>query len=130
MRVQQVSVFLENRPGRLAHLLQVLEDADINIRAISIAETADFGIVRLLLPDTRRSLEAIRAAGMTARVSEVLPVNIDDKPGSLLENVVKPLADAGINIEYLYAFASREPGRATIVLKVDNIDKAEEILGG
>jgi len=128
MRMKQVSVFVENRPGRLKLLLETLAKAEINIRALSIADTADFGIVRMILSDTEKGLEVIRDAGLAASTNEVLRVEIPDQPGGLLKTVVEPLAAAGINVEYVYAFADRPLENAMVVLKVGNIDAAEKLI--
>ncbi len=129
MRMKQVSVFIENRPGRLKVLLEELSKAGINLRALSIADTADFGIVRMILSDTEQGLEAVRAAGFAASTHDVLRVEISDQPGGLLKAVAEPLAAAGINVEYVYAFAERPLENAMVVLKVDNVDAAEKLLG-
>jgi hypothetical protein len=126
--MKQVSVFVENRPGRLKLLLETLAKAEINIRALSIADTADFGIVRMILSDTEKGLEVIRDAGLAASTNEVLRVEIPDQPGGLLKTVVEPLAAAGINVEYVYAFADRPLENAMVVLKVGNIDAAEKLI--
>ena len=128
MRMKQVSVFAENRPGRLKTLLSVLNKAEINIRALSIADTADFGIVRMILSDTEKGLEAVRAAGFAASTNDVLRVEIPDEPGGLLRAVAEPLAAAGINLEYVYAFADNPEKHAMVVLKVGDIDAAERLL--
>ncbi|HEX9014572.1 MAG TPA: ACT domain-containing protein [Chloroflexota bacterium] len=128
MRMKQVSVFAENRPGRLKTLLEVLSRAEVNIRALSIADTADFGIVRMILSDTDRGLDAIRAAGFAASTNDVLRVEIPDQPGGLLKTVAEPLAAAGVNVEYVYAFADRPEEHAMVVLKVGDIDAAERLL--
>ena len=130
MRLKQVSAFVENKPGRLAEMLQVLKDAGVNIRALSVADTADFGVIRMILSDTEKGLEVLRGAGVTARSSDVLRVEVPDVPGGLLEHVARPLNDGGVSIEYLYAFVDPAPGKATVVLKADNIEKALRILGG
>lgn len=128
MRMKQVSVFAENRAGRLKTLLAVLARAEINIRALSIADTADFGIVRMILSDTDGGLEAIRAAGFAASTNDVLRVEVPDQPGGLLQAVAEPLAAAGVNIEYVYAFADNPEKHAMVVLKVGDIDAAERLL--
>lgn len=129
MRMKQVSVFVENRPGRLKVLLEALARAEINIRALSIADTADFGIVRMILSDTEKGLEAVRAAGFAASTNEVLRVEVSDQPGGLLKAVAEPLATAGVNVEYVYAFADRPLEHAVVVLKVGDIDAAEKLIG-
>ena len=129
MRMKQVSVFVENRPGRLKLLLEALAKADINIRALSIADTADFGIVRMILSDTEKGLEVIREAGLAVSTNDVLRVEVSDQPGGLLKAVAEPLAAAGINVEYVYAFADRPLEHAMVVLKVGDINAAEKLIG-
>lgn len=128
MKMKQVSVFVENRPGRLKLLMEVLYRVGINIRALSIADTADFGIVRMILSDTELGLEAIRAAGFAASTNDVLRVEVSDQPGGLLKAIAEPLSAAGINVEYVYAFAERPQENAVVVLKVGDIDAAEKII--
>jgi hypothetical protein len=129
VRIKQVSVFVENQPGRLVEMLQALKEHQINISALSVADTIDFGIVRLVVSDVDKGLEALRRAGFTARVTEVLQAVVPDTPGGLVAHVVEPLAKAGMNIEYVYAFVDPAPGTATVVLKVRDLDKAEQIIG-
>ncbi|MHB1160436.1 MAG: ACT domain-containing protein [Chloroflexota bacterium] len=129
MRMKQVSVFVENRSGRLKLLLETLSKADINIRALSIADTADFGIVRMILSDTERGIEVIREAGLAVSTNDVLRVEVSDQPGGLLKAVAEPLAAAGINVEYVYAFADRPLEHAMVVLKVGDIGAAEKLIG-
>ena len=128
MRVTQISVFLENRPGRLAHLLQVLSEAEVNLRALSVADTSDFGIVRLIVDDVDSALQAVRQADLTAATTPVLRAEIPDAPGALQQNVVDPLAEAGVNIEYMYAYGGRISKTAVVILKVDNLEKAIQTL--
>ena len=130
MKVTQISVFLENRPGRLAYLLRVLSDAKINLRALSLSDTADFGIARAIVTDTAAALQAITRAGLTAATTEALRVEVSDVPGALETAIVEPLAEAGVNIEYMYGYSERPLERAVIVLKVDNLVKAEQALKG
>ncbi len=128
MKVTQISVFLENRPGRLAHLLQVLSDAKVNLRALSLADTADFGIARAIVTDTEAAMKAIRQAGLTAATTEVLRVEVPDVPGGLDKQIVEPLAHAGVNVEYMYAHSERAGEKAVVVMKVDNLEKAQKAL--
>lgn len=129
MRIKQVSVFVANEPGRLVDMLKPLADKQINIQAMSVAETTDFGIVRLVVSDTEKAVKALREAQFTARVNEVLAYEMPDVPGGLLKTVAEPLAKAGINVEYFYAFIHSQVGKAMVVLKVDDLDRAEKILG-
>lgn len=129
MKIEQVSVFLENQPGRLVAMLEALEKAGISLRALMISETADFGIVRMVLPDAARGVEALKRAGFTTRVDWILSAEIPDVPGGLLKTVAEPLAKAGVNLKYFYAYI--EPGanhRAMVVLKPDNLEKAEKVI--
>lgn len=128
MRVTQISVFLENRPGRLANLLQVLAAAKVNLRALSLADTADFGIARIIVADTAAAIAAIQRAGLTAATTEVLRVEVPDAPGALENTIVAPLAQAGVNIEYLYAHSERPTDKAEVIMKVDRLEKAEQVL--
>jgi hypothetical protein len=128
MRAKQVSVFAENRPGRLSSLLAALADAAVDIRALSIAETTDFGIVRLILSDTEKGRQALRDADFTNSVNDVLAVQVPDRPGGFLKTVVEPLTAAGVNIEYVYAFADNPSQHALVVLKVSDHDRAEGLI--
>jgi hypothetical protein len=128
MKVTQISVFLENQPGRLAHLLNVLSDAQVNLQALSVADSADFGVVRLIVSDTDAAMRAMRDAGLTAVTTKVLRVEIPDVAGGLLRSVMEPLAQAGVNIEYTYAYSERTQDKAVVVLKVDDLEKAEQAL--
>lgn len=128
MKIKQVSVFVENQAGRLFAMLQALERARINMRALSVSETAEFGIVRMVLDNPDAGAEALRNAGYTVRQDWVLSCEIPDVPGGLLKTVAAPLAKAGVNIAYFYAFMEPVPGKARMVLKVDDIEKAEKVL--
>ena len=128
MKTKQVSVFVENKPGRLVAMLDALKAENMNIRALCIAEGADFGIVRMILSDPAKGVEAMRKAGFTITETTVLQAEMPDQPGGLLDTVAKPLAEAGINLEYFYAFIDPSPGKANIVLKVSDPDRAEKVL--
>lgn len=128
MIIQQISVFLENRTGTLAEVLATLYENNINIRAMSVAETADFGILRFIVNQPEKVEQVLRKAQFALRVTPVLTMVLDDSPGSLLDRIEK-LSSAGINIEYFYAFAVVGTERARIVLKVDALQEAEQLLG-
>ena len=128
MRVEQISVFIENQPGRLVAVLEALEKAQISIRALSISESGEFGIVRMILPHAEKSQESLRQAGFTTRIDTILNYTMPDVSGGLLNNVVKPLFDAGVNLKYFYAYADPANNRAMVVLKPDDLDKAEDVL--
>jgi hypothetical protein len=128
MRIKQVSVFVGNEAGRLVEMLTPLARGQIDILALSVADSADFGIVRLVVSDTEKAVSALRKAGFTLRVNEVLSYQVPDVPGGLLKTVVEPLARAGVNLEYFYAFIQSEAGKATVVLKASDLDRAEAVL--
>ncbi len=128
MRVTQVSAFLENRPGRLLYLLNVLAEAEINLIAHNIVDASDFGIVHLLVDDAEHAVGAIRDAGITCSKTHVLALNVPDEPGAFVRRVLEPLAQAGVNIEYSYAYAACDAPSARIVVKLDDTERGETIL--
>lgn len=129
MRIKQVSVFVENQPGRLVAILEPLEKRGISIRALSISESAEFGIVRMILDNAEEGLKALRQAGFTTRMDWILSAEIPDVSGGLLNSVARPLAEAGINLEYFYAYIEQAAGdKAMVVLKTDDLEKAEQVL--
>lgn len=129
MRIKQVSVFVENEAGRLESILEALQREEINIHALSVSDTAEFGIVRMVLDNPDKGLDALRQSGFTTRVDWMLSAYIPDVPGGLLSSVAKPMAEAGINIKYFYAYIGQAgENRALVVLKPDDLEKAEEVL--
>lgn len=130
MRIKQVSVFVENECGRLEAILEALQREKINIRALSVSESAEFGIVRMILDNPEEGLQALRQSGFTTRIDWMLSVEIPDVPGGLLNSVAKPMARAGINIKYFYAYIEQVGEKKAMVLfKPDDLEKAEEVLG-
>jgi hypothetical protein len=128
VRIRQLSVFVENQPGRLVAMLEILENKQISIRALSISETAEFGIVRMIVASPEEGLEALRQAGFTTRMDWILSAEIPDVPGGLLNSVARPLSDAGVNLKYFYAYIEPSTDKAMVVLKTDDLEKAEKIL--
>ncbi len=124
--IRQISVFIQNDSGRLAHVLKTLKDADINIRSLTIAETADYGIMRLILQDTDKGLEALKNAKIMANETNVMAVEIPDKPGGL-SKLTDLLADANIDIEYAYSFLPQNTSNAIIIFKVKDEDEQKVI---
>lgn len=129
MIIQQLSVFVENRPGTLADVLRVLKEHGINLRALSVADTADFGILRIVVNEPEKVEQTLRSAGYAVKSTAVLTLTVDDTPGGLMIQLDK-LSNAGINVEYLYAFASTSVTEARVVIKVDNLEHAESIING
>lgn len=127
MKVKQISIFLENKYGRLAQVTRVLGDSDINIRALSIADTTDFGILRLIVNEPDKAYEVLKAAGFTVSTTDVIAVEVPDRPGGLAD-VLEVLQESNINIEYLYAFLQKASNAALVVFRVEQLDRAIEAL--
>ena len=127
MQIQQLSIFVENKCGRLAEITEILGQAWVDIRAISVADTSDFGILRLIVDKPKEAVEALRAANLTVSLTSVIAVGIDDKPGEFAK-AMRVLADGEIGVEYMYAFISRDKGKAYVILRVLESDKAVECL--
>jgi hypothetical protein len=127
MEIKQISVFLENNAGRLGEVTKALADGGINLRAISIADTADFGILRLIVDNDEKALEALTGAGFTTRITSVAAVEIEDKPGSLAA-VMDLFRKTSVNIEYLYASLEGKEGKAVVIFKLEDHDKGLKII--
>ncbi len=127
MQLKQLSVFLENRTGRLAEVTRTLGDAGVNIRALSVADTSDFGILRLLVDKPKEAVDALNGVGLTVRLTEVVAVEIVDRPGGLA-TVLSLLQGSSINVEYMYAFMERHRENAILVFRFENPQKAISIL--
>ena len=127
MQIKQISVFLENNAGRLGEVTRVLADANINIRAISIADTADFGILRLIVDKSGEAIDALAKGGFTTRLSDVVAVEIGDTPGSLAR-VMELFQKSNVNIEYLYASLEGTAGKAVVIFKLENLEQGLKIV--
>ncbi|MGI6092841.1 MAG: amino acid-binding protein [Veillonellaceae bacterium] len=125
--IEQISTFVENRPGAFREVLQVAQTNNINIKALSMADTSDFGILRFIVPNPAELGEILREAGFIVKRTPVLAITIGDKPGNLLIYVNK-LSEADINIEYVYAFTTTSNHVAKVVMKVDDVERAVAIL--
>ena len=122
-----MSVFVENTTGRLADLTRILADNDIDIKASTIADTVDFGILRCIVPDPEAATEILKAAGFTASITEVVAVSLEDKPGGL-HRVLKILSDAEVGVDYIYSTIKPQNDEAVIMIKVAEPDRAVEVL--
>ncbi len=127
MRAEQISVFLENRAGRLAEVSAILAEAKVNIRALSLADTSDFGVLRLIVDDNEKAKEALKAAGFTVGKTNVVAVEVEDRPGGL-HKILGLLFESGINVEYMYAFVQQSGSNAVMIFRFDKTDKALEVL--
>ena len=127
MVVKQLSVFIENKSGRLVHITEILGKNQIDIRAVSIADTTIFGILRLIVDDPDRAKMVLREAGFTVSITEVIAISIEDEPGGL-SKALRVLSVAQISVEYMYAFLSREDKTAYVIFRVEDNDEAVQAL--
>ncbi len=127
MGIRQLSIFIENKKGRLAKIAKIISSAGIDIRAISVADTSGFGILRIIVDDPDRAKNVLQKSNIIVSVTDVIAVEIKDKPGEFYR-VMSILSDNDIGVEYMYAFISREKNKAFIILKIENEDKAVEVL--
>jgi hypothetical protein len=129
MEVAQVSIFLENRSGGLADVVDVLAQNAIDIKALSLADMADFGVLRLIVDDPERTRRILKEAGFTVDKTRVVAVEVPDRPGGL-GDTLRALRRSGINIEYLYSAARKSGDRAIIIFRFDEIGRAMDALRG
>ncbi|MDP1551555.1 MAG: acetolactate synthase [Methanobacteriaceae archaeon] len=121
MKLKQISIFLENKEGRLKKAINILSQANINIRALSIADTSEFGILRLIVQDSEKAQKKLEKNKFVVKVNEVIAVEVPDQPGGL-DSILEILYDSKINVEYLYAFVEKNEDKAIVVIKTENID--------
>lgn len=127
MKVRQLSIFMENRAGRLAEVVRLLGVAGVNIRALSLADTSDFGILRLIVNDVDKAVKALRDSNHTVSLTDVVAVEVPDKPGGLA-SVLDPLSAGGINVEYMYAFVEKATDKAVVIFRFDDAEAALKVL--
>lgn len=127
MIIKQLSIFAENRLGRMAEIAEVIGAAGVDIRALSIADTSDFGILRLIVDKPDKAVDALKTAGITVSLTDVIGVGIDDTPGSFAK-VIRIMSDAGISLEYMYAFISRKDAQAFIIMRIADPEKGARIM--
>lgn len=127
MKVEQISIFLENKPGGLENVTRILRDANINIRTLAVADTSDFGIVRLIVDQVADANRVLKENGYTVSRTTVVAVEVPDQPGGL-HSILEVLSKAGINIEYMYAFVEKSGRNAVMLFRFDNPDAAIDVL--
>lgn len=127
MIIRQLSVFLENKPGRLSAAVDVLAENGVNISALSLADTSEYGILRLIVDQPEKAKEALSQTGVIVRLTHVSAIAMEDVPGGA-GSILHSLSQAGLNIEYMYAFVGKVSGKALTVIRTDNVEKAEMIL--
>jgi len=123
MKIPQLSIFIENRPGKLGIPCKVLAKEGVNILTLSLADTQQFGILRLIVRDWEKAKAVLEGAGCAVRVNEVIAIEVEDRPGGLVE-ILKVFEGASINVEYMYAFTLRRGDKAVLVFSVDRINEA------
>lgn len=127
MKLKQLSVFLENKPGRLRELCAVLADNGINIITLSLADTEQFGILRLIIKDHDKAKALLETNGFVAKLTDVIAVEVNDQPGGL-SDILKIEEESGISVEYMYAFTIKSGENAVLLFRFDDMDKAVEAL--
>ncbi|MEA3416599.1 MAG: ACT domain-containing protein [Thermodesulfobacteriota bacterium] len=127
MQVEQISIFLENKTGRLAEVTSILSEAGVNIRALSLADTSDFGVLRLIVDNNKKAEEALKSKGFTLNKTRVVAVEVQDKPGGL-NKILSLLDKSGVNVEYMYAFVRQSKDNAVMIFRFDNTDEAIKLL--
>lgn len=127
MSVKQISVFLENKKGRLAEVTKTLSHEKINIRALSLADTADFGVLRIIVDNPERSLTILKSHGFVAQVTEVIAVEVEDRPGGLSQ-ILEVLDQDNVNVEYMYAYVEKSRENAIVICRIDDRERALQIL--
>ena len=127
MIIKQLSVFLENKQGRMCAAADLLAQNNINIRALSLADTSEFGILRLIVDKPEEGKKILSEAGIVVRVTDVLSLTMEDAPGGML-GVLRLLSENGIGVEYMYAFAGKNDGEAFMIIQTDELEAAENIL--
>jgi len=124
--IKQISLFAENKPGKLATVAGVLGEANVNIRALTIAEAGDFGVIRMVVDDTQKAYEVLNEKGFTVSITGVIGAEVRDIPGELYR-IAGILGDNGVNIDYAYSFLVPQE-RAILILRVDDVERAIELL--
>ena len=127
MKVDQLSIFLENKAGRLSDVTSALYNANVNIRALSLADTSDFGILRLIVDDTERAKSVLKDVGFTVGVTSVVAVVVNDQPGGL-NHILQVLRNVDVNVEYMYAYVQSDGGNATLIFRFNHTETAIEAL--
>ena len=125
--IKQISIFVENKFGRLAKIIEILGKSGIDISALSIADTTDFGVLRLIVNEPEKAVGVLKENGVIAKITDVIGVAIDDRPSGLSE-ILNVLTESEIVIDYMYAFVGKTHGKAMMVVKTDNMPKTAEVL--
>lgn len=126
MLIKQISIFVENKAGRLAKIVETLGNNNIDISALSIADATDFGVLRLIVDKPELAVDVLKQTGVTVKITNVIAAALDHQPGGL-SKVLEVLANAGISVEYIYAFEGKKSGKALMVVKTEDMEKSVEL---
>jgi hypothetical protein len=127
VKVEQISVFLENKSGRLSEVTRALGAGGVNVRALTLADTTDFGILRLIVDDNAKAVELLKKQGFTVGTTSVVAIEVPDRPGGLAD-ILDRIGQAGLNVEYMYAFVERRSDNAVVIFRFDETEKAIAVL--
>jgi hypothetical protein len=127
MRVTQLSIFIENKEGRIAEVTSILAGVNVNIRAISLADTSDFGVLRMIVNDSGKAAAALKKEGFTVGETDVVAVKVEDRPGGL-HQILKIIESSGLNVEYMYSLGRTIDDSAVMIFRFDKIDQAIDVL--
>ncbi|MGC9516618.1 MAG: ACT domain-containing protein [Methanomicrobiales archaeon] len=127
MKLKQISIFLENKKGRLKEAVQILSQANINIRALSIADTSEFGILRLIVPEPVKAKQELEKNNFVVKINDVIAVEVPDSPGGLY-GILEILNEADMNVEYIYAFVEKKTDKAIVVIRTEDIEEGIDVL--
>ena len=126
MQINQLSIFIENKSGRLMEIMDVLSANGIDISALSLADTTDFGVLRMIVNDPEKAKQALKESGVIVKTTPVIALPVEDTPGGLAK-VLSLLREENVSVEYMYAFCTRTDGRAAMVLRVDDAERAQKV---
>jgi len=129
MKVKQISVFLENKSGRLEEVTRLLAENEVDLRALSLADTRDFGVLRMIVNDHQKAHDLLKNAGFTVQFTDVVAAEVPDRPGGLAD-ILKVLDEKSISVEYMYAFVERKEGKAIMIFRFEDVDSAVATLEG
>lgn len=127
MEIKQISLFIENKKGRLKKAMSIIGENDINIRALSLADSSKFGVLRMIVDDPEKAQKVLEANNLIVQMTDVIAVEVDDTPGGL-EKSLEIIYDNDINLEYVYAFVEKKTDKALVVMKVDDLEFAKSAL--
>ncbi|MBU0995613.1 MAG: ACT domain-containing protein [Proteobacteria bacterium] len=127
MRVKQLSVFIENKEGRIAEVTSIIAEVNVNIRAISLADTSDFGVLRMIVSNADQARDALKKEGFTVGETDVVAVKVEDKPGGL-NKILHLIESSGLNVEYMYSMARIIDNSAVMIFRFDKTDQAIDVL--